>query len=85
VESTIYVDRTSQGRGIGTSLYSELIAVAIGRGFREMLGVIALPNEASIRLHERLGFRKVGHLERVGNKLDMWIDVGIWQRHLLKT
>lgn len=82
VESTIYLDRESQGRGLGTQLYSELIERAKARGFREVLGVIALPNEGSIRLHERLGFSKVGHLERVGSKLDAWIDVGIWQRHL---
>jgi L-amino acid N-acyltransferase YncA len=82
MESTVYVTQESQGRGIGTQLYSALIDRAAALGFREMLGVIALPNEPSVRLHERLGFRKVGHLERVGNKFGKWIDVGIWQRHL---
>jgi L-amino acid N-acyltransferase YncA len=85
VESTVYVEKESQGRGLGTQLYSELIARAAAKGFCEMLGVIALPNESSVRLHERLGFRKVGHLERVGNKFETWIDVGIWQRHLKES
>jgi L-amino acid N-acyltransferase YncA len=82
VESTVYVTQESQGRGIGTQLYVELIDRAAARGFREMLGVIALPNEPSVWLHERLGFRRMGHLERVGNKFGQWIDIGIWQRHL---
>ena len=82
VEATVYVAQDSQGRGIGAQLYAELISRATAKGFCEMLGIIALPNESSVRLHERLGFMKVGHLERVGNKFGRWIDVGIWQRHL---
>ncbi|WP_460727686.1 GNAT family N-acetyltransferase [Lysobacter rhizosphaerae] len=42
-------------------------------------GGIALPNEASIALHERLGFEKVAHFKQVGFKQDRWIDVGYWQ------
>jgi L-amino acid N-acyltransferase YncA len=44
------------------------------------LGAIALPNPASVSLHEKLGFKKVAHLEQVGWKLNRWIDVGYWQR-----
>ena len=44
-----------------------------------MVGAIALPNEPSVRLHERLGFVKAGHLVRIGRKFDRWIDVGNWQ------
>ena len=82
VESTIYLDRTAIGRGIGRALYQALLADAAAKGYREALGVIALPNELSVKLHEKLGFVKVAHLERIGCKFDRWIDVGIWQKHL---
>jgi L-amino acid N-acyltransferase YncA len=49
------------------------------RGYRHLIGAIALPNEPSVRLHERLGFVKAGHLLRIGRKCDRWIDVGNWQ------
>ena len=44
-----------------------------------ILAGISMPNEASVRLHERFGFKKVGQLEQVGYKFDRWIDVGYWQ------
>ena len=44
-----------------------------------LIGGIALPNDASVRLHEKLGFEKVSHLKRVGFKFERWIDVGHWQ------
>lgn len=46
------------------------------------MGGIALPNEASVGLHEKLGFKKVAHFNEVGFKFDQWIDVGYWQRIL---
>ena len=47
--------------------------------YTTLIGEIALPNEASVHLHESLGFEKVGHLRRVGWKHERWIDVGSWQ------
>jgi len=44
-----------------------------------VIGGIALPNEASVRLHEKLGFRKVAHFKEVGYKFGRWIDVGYWE------
>ena len=82
VESTIYLDRAAIGRGIGRVLYQALLDDAATKGHREALGVIALPNDLSVKLHEKLGFIKVAHLEKVGYKFDRWIDVGIWQKHL---
>jgi phosphinothricin acetyltransferase len=79
VESTIYLTQSCIGRGWGTQLYSRLIQSASKKGFREMLGVIALPNDASVRLHLKLGFHDAGKLERVGYKFGKYIDVGIWQ------
>ena len=43
------------------------------------MGVIALPNAASVAVHEKAGFRKAGHLHEIGRKFDQWIDVGYWQ------
>jgi len=78
-EVTVYVDPKSIGRGIGTKLYEVLLADLRQHNFHAVIGGIALPNAASIALHERLGFRKVAHFEQVGWKFGRWIDVGYWQ------
>lgn len=79
VETTIYVDPGHLRRRVGTHLYGALLAELGGRDLRCAIGVIALPNAASVALHEHLGFAKVGHLEAVGFKFKRWIDVGHWQ------
>ena len=78
-ESTIYLRHGLEGKGLGGPLYAELIRRTFARGFRHMIGAIALPNEPSVRLHERLGFAPAGRLVRIGYKLGRWIDVGNWQ------
>lgn len=78
-ESTIYLRHGLEGKGLGTPLYRELVRRTFARGYRHLVGVIALPNEPSVRLHEKLGFAKVGHLVRIGRKFERWIDVGHWQ------
>ena len=78
-ESTIYLRHGAEGKGLGGPLYAELIRRTFARGYRQMVGAIALPNEPSVRLHERLGFVPAGRLTRIGYKLDRWIDVGNWQ------
>ena len=80
VESTIYLSEGSVGKALGTLLYSALIHSAAEKGFRELIGVIALPNAASVRLHAKLGFREVGRLEAIGQKFGRYIDVALWQR-----
>lgn len=82
VETTVYVGRGAQGRGVGRRLYAALLDRLIAAGFTQALGVIALPNEASVALHEAMGFRQVARLERVGCKFGRWLDVGYWQRAL---
>lgn len=82
VESTIYLDPDETGKGTGRRLYTELLEAIRAHAMRAVIGGISLPNEASIRLHESLGFRKVGHFERVGFKQDRWVDVGYWQLQL---
>lgn len=78
-EITVYLAPRFQGRGIGTQLYAELIARLEAQGVHQVIGGVALPNPASVALHERLGFRKVAHFAEVGRKFDRWIDVGYWQ------
>ena len=79
VEVTVYVDPDCPRLGIGRRLYEELLPILKARGAHAAFGVIALPNEASVALHERFGFIKVAHLREVGFKFDRWIDVGYWQ------
>ncbi len=83
-ETTVYVAREAQGRGVGWRLYAALIERLTADGFTQALGVISLPNEASVALHEALGFRQVARLERVGCKFGRWLDVGYWQRRLAR-
>ena len=78
-ESTIYLRHGLEGQGLGTTLYSELVRRILARGYRHLIGGIALPNDPSVRLHEKLGFVKVAHYVRVGRKFERWIDVGYWQ------
>jgi phosphinothricin acetyltransferase len=79
-ETTVYVAKNHWRRGIGTALYMELLSLLQDSGFHAAIGGIALPNESSVRLHERLGFTKVAQFREVGYKFDKWIDVGYWQR-----
>ncbi len=79
VESTVYLDPDATGNGAGTLLYESLIQETRKLGMHAMIGGIALPNDASIQLHEKLGFEKIGHFREVGYKQDRWVDVGYWQ------
>ena len=82
VETSVYLDRHHTGKGAGKMLYEALIAELCQRGLHLAIAGIAQPNEASVRLHERLGFRKVAHFSEVGRKFGSWIDVGYWQLQL---
>ncbi|MDP9073914.1 MAG: N-acetyltransferase family protein [Actinomycetota bacterium] len=82
VETSIYLDAVVHGRGLGRALYSRLLAVLSVQGYQEAFAGIALPNPASVALHEATGFVAVGRYARVGWKLGSWHDVGWWQRPL---
>jgi L-amino acid N-acyltransferase YncA len=84
VESTIYISEENQGKGVGRRLYSALIHSANEKGFRELIGVVALPNPASVALHKALGFQEVGLLRGVGCKFGQYLDVSLWQRSLTR-
>jgi L-amino acid N-acyltransferase YncA len=79
VESTVYLAPTATGQGIGTKLYAALIADLRRRGLHCVVGGAALPNPASIALHEKLGFIKVAQFREIGFKHDRWIDVAYWE------
>ena len=79
VESAVYLAPDATGRGIGSRLYDELIASLRNKGLHSIIGAIALPNPASVGLHEKLGFEKVAHFKEVGWKLNQWVDVGYWE------
>ena len=79
VESTVYLDPEATGRGVGSALYGELIMRLRACHFHSVIGGIALPNDGSVTLHEKFGFRKVAHFREVGRKFDRWIDVGYWE------
>ncbi len=79
VEGTVYVDPDCMGRKIGFKVYERLIQELRKLSFHTVMGGIALPNDASIALHEKLGFEKVAHFKEVGQKFGKWIDVGYWE------
>jgi len=81
-EVTVYVHPAQQRKGIGTALYGLLFEIMRQQGFCTAIAVIALPNQASVQLHERLGFKSIGIFERAGYKLGRWHDVGWWQLEL---
>lgn len=78
-ESTIYLAPESCGRGFGRPLYLALLAEMRGRGLHCAIGGIALPNPASVALHEKLGFATIGCFREVGWKFGRRIDVGYWE------
>ena len=82
VEVTVYLAPDSARCGIGSMLYGELLSILPRSGAHAVIGGIALPNDASVALHEKFGFRKVAHFQQVGFKFNQWIDVGYWERVL---
>jgi L-amino acid N-acyltransferase YncA len=78
-EASMYIAPGHVGCGTGSALYAELIAAVRERGIHVLIGGISLPNEASVAINEKFGFRKVAHFSEVGFKFGKWIDVGYWQ------
>ena len=81
-ETTVYVRRDDHGKGIGSALYSRLINDMSAGDTHVLVAGIALPNDKSVRLHERLGFTKVAHFAEIGRKHERWLDVGYWELKL---
>jgi L-amino acid N-acyltransferase len=82
VEHSVYVDAAERRGGVGTALLGALVDHATAAGMHVMIGGIASDNIASIRLHERFGFQRTGHLRQVGWKFGRWLDLVFMQRQL---
>ncbi|HEX8624445.1 MAG TPA: arsinothricin resistance N-acetyltransferase ArsN1 family B [Allosphingosinicella sp.] len=85
VETSVYLRADAVGGGLGRRLYEPLLAILESHGFTQAIAAITLPNEASVRLHERLGFERAGTYRQVGWKFGAWHDVGLWQRGLARA
>ena len=82
VETGIYLSAGIQGRGFGRTLRSAMLEQLTRQGFVTAIGAIALPNDSSVTLHEKLGFTRSGTYQGVGYKLGQWTSVGLWQKEL---
>src|SRR4051812_8901361 len=80
VESSVYVRHDAVGRGLGRQLYAALFDAMAGEDVHTIVAGVALPNAASIGLHERFGFREVGVFREVGRKFGTFWDVAWLQR-----
>lgn len=82
VDTTAYVREDSRGKGVGRELYARLFDELVRLGYFQAFAGIALPNAASVGLHEAMGFEPLGIYRDVGFKLGAWRDVGWWQKTL---
>lgn len=83
VELSVYINQEARGKGIGSMLYDALEEDLTARGFKNFLACIALPNPASIALHEKRGYEQVAHFKKVGYKFDTWHDIVWLQKSLV--
>ena len=81
-ENTVYVRADMRGKGVGKALLGRLLEAAAENGFHTVIARIAAPNPASVRLHRRFGFRRVGVEQDVGYKFERWLDVVVMQKAL---
>lgn len=79
-EVGVYIAPLERGRGIGSGLYDELLNAVKERGFRSAVAGITLPNDASIALHQKLGFEHIGTFADAGWKHGAWHAVDFWQK-----
>jgi len=79
VEVSVYVKNNLKQKGIGTKLHERLFKELKAMNVHAIIAGISLPNEASVKLHEKFGMQKVAHFREVGYKFGKWIDVGYWE------
>ncbi len=85
VEASVYLAPDQTGQGVGSALLSSLILSLQAKRYHTLICGIALPNSASVALHEKFGLKQVAHFQEVGRKFDRWIDVGYWHCLLEKA
>ncbi|NNF58468.1 MAG: N-acetyltransferase [Rhodothermaceae bacterium] len=81
-EVSVYVHPEAHRQGIARALYTALFALLAAQGFVNVYAGIALPNEASVALHEALGFQQTAHYRQIGFKTHAWRDTGWWHRRI---
>jgi len=81
-ETSVYLAEHARGQGRGRRLYDDLLARLVGDEMHVALALIAVPNAASVALHERCGFQHLGTMREVGRKFDRWLDTAWYQRML---
>ena len=79
IEVSIYLNVNDTGIGVGSLLYKELLDSLKKLKYHTIIAGIALPNEASVKFHEKFRFEKIAHFKEVGYKFSKFIDVGYWQ------
>lgn len=86
LETTVYASHKMITKGVGTKLYQALFdwidEYQSTTQIKSLMGVIALPNDASVALHKKMGFVEAGYFKEVGYKFDQWIDVAFYQKFL---
>jgi phosphinothricin acetyltransferase len=81
-ETSIYLDPSVRGRGIGRRLYPALLDTMAASGVHTAVALVALPNPSSAALHRACGFQHVGTMREVGFKFEKWVDVEWYQKML---
>ena len=81
-ETSVYLSESARGQGLGRRLYDELLDRVSADGMHVVLALVALPNPASVALHEACGFDHLGTMREVGRKFDRWLDTAWFQRVL---
>jgi len=79
VDVSVYIHERARRRGVGRALYSALFPILVLQGFYNAQAGVTLPNAASVRLHEAMGFQPIGVYRKIGYKMGAWHDVGWWQ------
>lgn len=82
VELTVYLDRSRRARGLGRLLCDALLGILEAQGAKNIFSLISIPNDASFRLHEALGFKRIGIQEHAGYKLGAWHDIAWLQKSI---
>jgi len=78
-ELSIYIRKDFQGRGMGTVLFGKLLEELRKMEIHSVVSGIVLPNDRSVALNEKAGFKKIGQFEQIGFKFNRWHDVGYWE------
>ena len=79
IEESIYLDKDETGKGYGSQLFEHLLKQIDKNKVHVLIAGICIPNDSSVRLHEKFGFKQISHMKEIGRKFEQWRDVGHWQ------